>query len=563
MELVADFTLVLIAALAGGFLAQRLGQPLIVGYILAGVAVGPFTGGLTVTSTHDIEQLAEIGVALLLFSLGLEVSFRELKPVRAVALGGGAIQVVLTIALGAGLATALGWEWPSALWLGSLIALSSTMVALKTLQAQGRLGTLSSRVMLGILVVQDLAVVPLMIILPELGNPAGGVTRVVIATVRSLLMLGAIVFVSTKVVPRLMTSAARWNSRELFLLTTTAIALGIGYATWWFGLSLAIGAFVAGLVINESEYAHQALSDVMPLRDMFGMLFFVSVGMLLDPALVWAHLGSLMVALAVVIVGKAAILAGVVRAFGYRRVIPLAVGLTLFQVGEFAFVLARVGRSSEAITNELYALALNIAVVTMALTPMISGLTAPIYRRVFASDTAEPPQSVNMPAEGLADHIVICGGGRVGRTIGDALAAMHLPCVLIELDDSRVQQARTAGLPVIYGDATQPVVLEAAGITHAQAVLITIPVFADVRAIVDTLKRLQISAPVVARAESPEAVRALHGFGVDEVTSPEVEAAIEMTRQALMRLHVPADQIQDLAQTVRRERYGIARNTNA
>src|SRR5437588_1881122 len=211
MELVADLTLVLVAALAGGFLAQRLGQPLIVGYIVAGVAVGPFTGGLTVAHVHDIEQLAELGVALLLFSLGLEVSFRELSPVRAVAVGGAAIQIVLTIALGTGLAMALGWAWQPAMWFGALIALSSTMVALKTLQAQGRLGTLSSRVMLGILVVQDLAVVPLMIVLPELSASRGGVIPVVAATARAVVLLGVIVFVSTRIVPRVMAFVARWN----------------------------------------------------------------------------------------------------------------------------------------------------------------------------------------------------------------------------------------------------------------------------------------------------------------------------------------------------------------
>src|SRR6478752_7129263 len=202
MELIADLTLVLVAALAGGFLAQRLRQPLIVGYILAGVVVGPFTGGVTVRHIEGIEQLAELGVALLLFSLRLEVSFRELAPVRAVALAGGALQLVLTIAFGVTLAEMLGWTWQPALWFGALIALSSTMVALKTLQAQGRIGTLSSRVMLGILVVQDLAVVPLMIILPELSNPAGGAARVLIATGRALALLGVIVLVATRVVPR-------------------------------------------------------------------------------------------------------------------------------------------------------------------------------------------------------------------------------------------------------------------------------------------------------------------------------------------------------------------------
>ena len=559
MDLVTDLTLVVIAGLAGGFLAQRLRQPLIVGYIVAGVVIGPFTGGLTVVNVHDIEQLAEIGVALLLFALGLEVSFRELAPVRLVALAGGTMQIVLTIAMGVGLALLLGWPWQPALWFGSLIALSSTMVALKTLQAQGRLGTLSSRVMLAILVVQDLAVVPLMIVLPELAHPGGGALRVVTATGRSLLLLGAIVLVSTRVVPRLMAAVARWNSRELFMLSTTGVALGIGYATWWFGLSLAIGAFVAGLVINESEYAHQALSDVMPLRDLFGMVFFVSVGMLLDPALVWAHIGTLAIVVFAVLIGKAAILAGVVRAFGYRRVVPIAVGLTLFQVGEFAFVLARVGRDAAAINNELYALALNTAVATMAITPAISGLTPWIYRRLTASNAAEPPQTINMPSGGLREHVVVCGAGRVGRTITDALARLTLPCVLIEIDDARVHQARTAGLAVIYGDATRTIVLNAAGVASARAIMITIPVLSDARQIVTTLKQMHVAAPIVGRAEGREAVAALYDLGVDEVASPQYEAAIEMTRQALTHLHVPNEEIVNVARAIRRDRYGPPR----
>src|SRR5688572_21550591 len=349
MALVADLSLVLLAALAGGFLAQRLGQPLMVGYVLAGVLVGPFTGGFTVVNVHDIEQLAELGVALLLFSLGLELSLRELKPVRTVALGGATIQIALTIVLGLALGLVLGWEWRPALWFGALISLSSTMVVLKTIQAQGRLGTLSSRVMFGMLIVQDLAVVPLMIVLPELSDPAGGLVRVGAAALRAFLLLGVIVLVATRVVPRLM----------------------------------AFGAFVAGLVINESEYAHQALSDIVPLRDLFGMLFFASVGMLLDPALVWQQIGALAFVVIAIVVGKAAILAGVVRAFGYWNVVPLAVGLTLFQVGEFAFVLARVGLSSGAIGNDVYALTLNAAIVTMVLTPAVSGLTPRLYERLW------------------------------------------------------------------------------------------------------------------------------------------------------------------------------------
>jgi K+:H+ antiporter len=557
MELVGDLTLVLVAALIGAFVAQRFKQPLIVGYILAGVVVGPFTGGLTVVNVHDIEQLAEIGVALLLFSLGLEVSFRELAPVRTVALAGATIQIVLTIVLGVAIGVGLGWQWHAALWFGALISLSSTMVALKTIQAQGRLGTLSSRVMLGILVVQDLAVVPMMIVLPELSASGGHILPVVTATVRAIVLLGVIIFVSTRIVPRLMAFVAHWNSRELFLLSTTAVALGVGYVTWSFGLSLALGAFVAGLVINESEYAHQALSDVIPLRDIFGMLFFVSEGMLLDPAQVWQHRGTLAIVVIAVTLGKAWILAGVVRMFGYRNVVPLAVGLTLFQVGEFAFVLARVGRSSGAIPTELYGLMLNTAIATMALTPTISGLTPAIYARVRRQRPREALEAINIPAAGLADHIMIAGSGRVGRSIADALSQLRVPCVLIEFDDRRVQQARVAGLPVIYGDASQSVVLEAAGVGRARAALVTVPAFPDVRSIVTTARQLRPDLAIVARADGGDAVRALYALGIEEVTSPEVEAAIEMTRQALVHCNVPAHEILRVASAIRRERYDL------
>jgi monovalent cation:H+ antiporter-2, CPA2 family len=557
MSLVADLSLVLLAALAGGFLAQRLGQPLMVGYVLAGVIVGPFTGGLTVVNVHDIEQLAELGVALLLFSLGLELSFRELKPVRAVALGGATVQIIVTIALGFGLGLALGWAWRPALWFGALISLSSTMVALKTIQAQGRRGTLSSRVMFGMLVVQDLAVVVLMIVLPELSDPGFGLVRVGTAALRAALLLGVIVFVATRLVPRLMAVVARWNSRELFLLSTTTLALGIGYVTWSFGLSMALGAFVAGLVINESEYAHQALSDIVPLRDLFGMLFFVSVGMLLDPALVWEQAGALAFVVMAIVVGKAAILAGVVRAFGYWNVVPLAVGLTLFQVGEFAFVLARVGLSSGAIDNDVYALTLNAAIVTMILTPAISGLTPVLYERFWPRRPREAFEEINLPRAGLANHVIVAGWGRVGRSVGDALSHLNLPYVLVEFDDRRVRQARVAGVPVIYGDASQTLVLEAAGVSVARAMLVTVPAFPDVRSIVSAARQVRPDLPIVARADGTEAIHGLYALGVQEVASPEFEAAIEMTRQALIHLNVPAYDILRVASAIRRERYGV------
>jgi K+:H+ antiporter len=555
VDLVADLTLVLLCALAGGYLAQRLGQPLMVGYILVGVLVGPFTGGLVLVHAQDIEQFAELGVALLLFSLGLELSFRDLAPIRTVALGGATLQIALTILLGYVLGGGVGMSWNAAVWFGALISLSSTMVALKTVQAQGRLGTLSSRVMLGILTVQDLAVVPLMIILPELSKPEGALLPVIAASMRAIVLLGVIAFASTRLVPPLLAFVARWNSRELFFLAITTVALGVGYITWWLGLSLALGAFVAGLVISDSDYAHQALSDVVPLRDLFGMLFFVSVGLLLDPALAWRQAPTLAIVVVALLVGKSFILGAVVRLFGYRNVIPLATGLTLFQVGEFAFVLARFGLSIGAIDNALYSLVLNTAIVTMVLTPAVSGLTPRLYGRFRRQRSGELPSMSNMPQSGVSEHVIVIGAGRVGSSVAHALSHLHLPFLLIELDDHRVRSARAAGFPIIYGDGSQRVVLEAAALERARAMLVTTPGFADVRGIVRATLQLRPDLPIVARAEGTEVVESLYALGVQEVTSPEFEAAIEMTRQALVHLNVPAHEVLQVASAIRRERY--------
>jgi CPA2 family monovalent cation:H+ antiporter-2 len=307
--------------------------------------------------------------------------------------------------------------------------------------------------------------------------------------------------------------------------------------------------------VNESEYAHQALSDVIPLRDLFGMLFFVSVGMLLNPVVAWQQAGTLVWIVPGIALGKAAILAVIVRAFGYWNVVPLAAGLTLFQVGEFAFVLARTGRSIGAIPEDVYTLTLNTAIVTMALTPAASGLVPWLYGRFWPKRSRETFETINLPSAGLSNHVIVAGAGRVGRVIAGGLADLQLPFVVIESDDRRIRQARAAGFPVIYGDATQPVVLEAAWLQHARAILVTVPAFADVRSIVRAVRSVRPELPIIARAEGPEAVRALYALGIQEVTSPEFEAAIEMTTQALMHFDVPANEVLRVAGAMRRETY--------
>ncbi|MFP5212695.1 MAG: cation:proton antiporter [Acidobacteriota bacterium] len=556
MGIAADIVIIVVAALLGGMIAHRLKQPLIIGYILAGVAVGPHTGGITVSDVHDIERLAEIGVALLLFALGLEFSLKKLKPVRNIALIGTPLQMLLTIAYGYGIAAWLGWDRFSSIWFGALISLSSTMVILKTLMNSGWLGTLSSRVMIGMLIVQDLAVVPLMIILPQLQNPEAGLPLLGAAALKAVLFLVLMIWMGTRLLPYLMAYIARWNSRELFLLSISAIGLGVGYATYLFGLSFAFGAFVAGMVLSESDYSHQALNDIIPLRDIFGLLFFTSVGMLLDPDFLLEHLRTVLLLVLLVAVGKGAIFAILARLFGYGNVIPLAVGLGMFQVGEFAFVLAGVGLSSGGLSQEVYALALSTAVFSMVLTPFVSALTAPVYsfyKRLKSGH--EPLQTINIPSMGLHGHVVIAGAGRVGRHVAHVLQRLEAPFVLIESDYLMVEQAKGQGFPVIYGDASQEVVLEAADIDEASLLLITIPAIVIARSTVAEAKRMNPQLPIVARAEGEETMRALYNIGVVEVVQPQFEAGLEIVRQALLHLRVSPAEILRSTDAVRRDLY--------
>jgi monovalent cation:H+ antiporter-2, CPA2 family len=436
-----------------------------------------------------------------------------------------------------------------------LIALSSTMVTLKTLMSQGLLGTLSSRVMIGMLIVQDLAVVPLMLILPQLSDLELGLPALGWAALRAALFLATMIFVGTRLIPWLMRTIARWNSRELFLLAVTAIGLGVGYGTYLFGLSFAFGAFVAGMVLSESDYGHQALSDIIPLRDLFGLLFFVSVGMLFDPALLIANLPMVLLVVALVAVSKAVIFGGVTRAFGYRNIVPLAVALGLFQVGEFSFVLARVGLAGGFLSQDLYSLVLTVTLVTMVMTPFMAQLAQPLYALRNRWLPSLPVMTLNLPASGLENHVVIAGAGRVGQYVAQVLQRLQLNYVTIELNQQMVERCKATGIPVIYGDASQPVVLEAARIEHAQLLLITTPVMVVAEAIVEHVRQINPQLHIVARAETIEHMEALHEMGVYEVVQPHFEAGLEITRQALLHLNIAATEIQGFMDAVRHELY--------
>ncbi|TDJ08647.1 MAG: portal protein [Deltaproteobacteria bacterium] len=555
MGIAADIAIIIVAALIGGSIAHLLRQPLLIGFILAGVVVGPYTGIIAISEVHNIELLAEIGVALLLFAIGLEFSLKELNPVRNIAIFGTPIQIILTIIYGMGIGRFLNLDWQSSVWLGSLISISSTMVILRTLMSQGRMGTLSSRVMIGMLLVQDLAVIPMMIILPQLTNFESGLSIIGIAALKGFIFLGVMIFVGTRILPILLSHIARWNSRELFLIAITAIGLGVGYASYLVGLSFAFGAFLAGIVLSESDYGHQALSDIIPLRDIFGLLFFVSVGMLLDPSFLISNIKTIVLLVFLVTVGKGLIFGGISILFKYGNVIPFALGLGLFQIGEFSFVLARLGLSTNSISTELYSLILNTAVITMVLTPLISALTTPIYSLVKRKFEGEEMQTINIPKTGLHNHIVIAGYGRVGKHISRILKLLKLDFVIVEFNYNRVLDAKKADMPVIFGNARQEVVLAGAKINDARLLIITIPSILITQSVVSTVQRINPKLHIVARTEEIEHIKTLHDMGVYEVVQPHFEAGLEIARQALLHLNIPASEIIKYEDAVRHDLY--------
>ncbi len=555
MGIAGDIALILVVALLGGIIAQRLGLPLILGYILAGVLIGPYTAGPTVVEIHDIELLAEIGVALLLFTIGLLFPLDRLAPVKRIALIGTALQMGLTILFGYVLGRFFGLGWEEAVWFGALLSLSSTVVVLKTLSEQGVINTLSGRVMVGMLVVQDLAVVPLIILLPALGNITEGLSRFVGATLQAAVFVGVMALFGVRVFPWLMARIASWNSRELFLISVVAIGLGVGYVTYLFGLSFAFGAFVAGIVLSRSEYSHQALADVGPLRDVFAMLFFVSVGMLLDPAFLLENAATVAAVVVLVLVVKGLIFGGITRAFGYVNIAPLAVSLGLFQVGEFSFVIAREGINSGAISQGMYSVVLTTAVVTMLVTPFTVRLAPMLYGWWRKKFPKEAVYTLNLADSELDNHVVIAGYGRVGRFVAHLLQDFGQSFVVVDNNPVRTEDVKNEGFPMVFGDATAEPVLEAAGVAKARLVVVTIPDALDARLVVERVQKINPTVHITARAATAAALEELGQLGVYEVVQPEFEAGLELGRQALLHIGVGASEIQRFSDQVRRELY--------
>lgn len=558
MGIAADFVLIVVAGLIGAVAARLLRLPLLVGYIAAGVIVGPNTAGPTVQSIHDIELLAEIGVALLLFSLGLEISIRDMLAVRRVALIGGPIQI-----LGCG---ALGWlaghrlfsmTSTEALWFGAMVAMSSTTVIVKLADERGVSRALATRVMVGMSVTQDLAVIPLLILLPQANLTSDAFQKILQSMAVAASILAAIVFLGMRFFPWLLRRVLRWGSREMFLVAVVAVSVGVGYAANLVGLSFAIGAFIAGLILSESEFSHQALSELAPLRDVFGLLFFVSVGMLFDPTLLLSQPWKVLGGVVLIYLAKSVFIGLLARSFGYIYMAPWIIGLGLANIGEFSFVLARAGIRGGFISKETYDFVLICTILSIAAAPLVASLALPLgrwWRRRFP-----PPKNVRhfeAPRELLRDHILVAGYGRTGRAVAGVLRAAGLPVVIIELNHAIFNDIRADGVPALWGDVTSEEILRAAGLKNARLLILTVPDGDVVRLATERARKLAPQVPVIARAARVQLLDELRRLGAASAVLPEFEGGMEMARQAMLRSGIDPGRAEEIILQIKEKYVG-------
>jgi monovalent cation:H+ antiporter-2, CPA2 family len=543
-------------ALVLGFLAARLKVPALVGYLLAGILIGPATPGF-VADVGLAQQLAEIGVMLLMFGVGLHFSFEDLLAVRKIALPGALAQIGAATALGMAATAFWGWSLAAGLVFGLALSVASTVVLLRALESRGVLKTLNGRIAVGWLVVEDLVTVLVLVLLPPLAAALGGhaghgaegsllpALGWTLGRVAAFVVL--MVVVGRRVFPLLLWQVARTGSRELFTLCVIAAAVGIAYgAAELFGVSFALGAFFAGMVLRESELSHRAASESLPLQDAFSVLFFVSVGMLFDPKVVIEQPGRLVVVMAIIVLGKSLAAFLIVLAFRYPLNTALTVSASLAQIGEFSFILASLGISLGLLPPEGQSLILAAAILSIAINPLIFRAVEPLQKWIRSRSNlarlverphdplAELPMSVD--AEQLTGHVVLVGYGRVGRRIGEVLREQGRRFVVAEQNRELVEELRRQGVHAVSGDASEPAVLIQAHIARARMLVVAAPDPFQVRGILEIARMVNPRVVTVVRTHSEEETALLQKEGVDKVFMGEHELARSMTDYVLGRV---------------------------
>ncbi|KPK29860.1 MAG: potassium transporter KefB [Nitrospira bacterium SG8_3] len=547
------------------FICHRLRVPTIVGFLLTGILTGPYGLGL-IKAVHEVEILAEVGVVLLLFTIGIEFSLEKLLQIKKSVLMGGSIQVLLTILVTFLIARQLGQPIGESTFMGFLIALSSTAIVLKLIQERAEVDSPHGRTTLGILIFQDIIIVPMILVAPLLAGATGDSGQSVPVLIGKVIGIIGLVIVSAKwIVPQVLYQIARTRSQELFLLSVVVICLAAARITSSVGLSLPLGAFLAGLIISESEYSPHALGNILPFRDVFTSFFFVSIGMLLDIGFLFRQPGTIgLIALGVFVLKSiTATFATVLLGFPLRT--SILVGLALGQVGEFSFILSKTGVEHGLLEGNIYQMFLAFSVLSMAATPFIITLAPrvgdiilrlPLPKRLISGFYPVSKTKV----EDKKDHLIIIGFGLNGRNVARAARGAGIPYAIIEMNPDTVRSEQAHGEPIYYGDSTQEAVLQHANIKDARIVVAAINDPAATRRITEVIRRLNPKIHLIVRTPYLQEVKPLFELGADDVIPEEFETSVEIFTRVLARYFIPRDQIEKLVTEVRSDGYQMFRN---
>jgi len=547
------------------FICHRLRVPTIVGFLLAGILAGPYGLGL-IRAVHEVEILAEIGVALLLFTIGIEFSLQRLLQIKKSVLIGGSIQVLLTFFVAFVIARQLGQPVGNSIFIGFLISLSSTAIVLKLLQERAEVDSPHGSTALGILIFQDIIIVPMILVTPLLAGATGNAGESVLVLIAKGIGIIGLVIVSAKwIVPRVLYQIARMRSQELFLLSIIVICLAVAWATSSAGLSLALGAFLAGLIISESEYSHQALGNILPFRDVFTSFFFVSIGMLLDVGFLFRHPGSIALITLSVLVFKAIIAGSVTILLGFPFRTSILVGLALGQVGEFSFILSKTGVEHGLLAGDIYQMFLAFSILSMAATPFIIALAPrladiilllPLPKRLITG--FYPIPEINIKSK--KDHLIIIGFGMNGRNVARAARLSGIPYAIIEMNPETVKSEHAKGEPIYYGDSTQETVLQNANIKNARIAVVAINDPTATRRITEVIRRISPKVHLIVRIRYLQEMKPLYELGADEVIPEEFETSVEIFTRVLTKYLMPRDEIERLVAEVRADGYEMFRS---
>ena len=566
IPLLNDIVIIFGLAITVLFICHRLRVPAVVGYLLTGIFVGPYGFGL-VKAVHEVEILAEIGIVLLLFTIGIEFSLKKLLQIRKSVLMGGSIQVLLTFLATLFIARRwFGQAFGEAIFIGFLVALSSTAIVLKLIQERAEVDSPHGRTILGILIFQDIIIVPMILITPLLAGATGNLGESVLVLLAKGIGIILLVMVGTKwIVPQVLYQITRTRNQEVFLLSVVVICLGVAWLTSSAGLSLALGAFLAGLIISESEYSHQALGNILPFRDVFTSFFFVSIGMLLDVGFLFQKPGTIVLIALGILVLKSIIACFATVLLGLPFRTSILVGLALSQVGEFSFILSRTGVEHGLLAGNIYQMFLAFSVLSMAATPFIIKLAPraadiilrlPLPKRLISGFYPVPEIKVKRKK----DHLIIIGFGVNGRNVARAARLSGIPYAVIEMNPKTVRNEQAKGEPIYYGDSTQEVILQHANIKDARIVVTAINDPAATRRITEIIRRLNQKVHLIVRTRYFQEMKHLYKLGADEVIPEEFETSVEIFTRVLAKYLIPRDEIEALVAEIRSDGYEMLRS---